>query len=86
MTTQLSVMIGCPWYVQVRPETAFSMAQTYLRLAMDGPAFISGVFDCPSIGLARARLVAQFMASDCTHLLMCDADMSFEPAGGDPAA
>ena len=54
MTDQPSVMIGCPWYVQVRPETAFSMAQTYLRLAMDGPTFISGVFDCPSIGLARA--------------------------------
>ena len=71
------VMIACPWYVQVRPQTAFAIAQTYLSLALDGPTFIAGVFDCPSVGHARARLVAQFMASDCTHMLMVDADMAF---------
>jgi hypothetical protein len=70
------VLIGAPWY-KVEPETAFCVAQTYLRLAMDGPAFIDGRFYCASVCHARARLVAQFMAMDCSHLLMIDGDMTF---------
>ena len=28
---------------------------------------------------ARSRLVAQFLASDATHILFCDADIGFQP-------
>jgi hypothetical protein len=70
------VLIACPWR-GCRPETAFCMAQTYLRLTLDGPTFITGIFDCASIAHARNRLVAQFMAMDCSHLLMMDGDMTW---------
>lgn len=35
--------------------------------------------DCAWIGHARAAIVAKFMASDCTHLLMIDNDVSWQP-------
>lgn len=77
MTGKPCVLLGAPWYTS-RPETCFALTQTYLRLAMDGPVYIAGVFDNPSVAHARCRLLAQFMAMpQCTHLLMVDGDMGW---------
>lgn len=71
------VLIGAPWYT-TRPETAWALTQTYTRLAMDGPVYMTGIFDNPSIAHARNRLVAQFMSMpQCTHLLQTDGDMGW---------
>ena len=71
-----SVLLSLPWYI-CRPETAICLAQTYVQLAAEQPTYIALIQDCPSIGHARSRLVAQFMASPCTHMLMIDGDMAW---------
>lgn len=80
MSKKPCVLIGLAWYGGPRGETAIAMMQTYLRLSLDGQTYVTGIFDCSSVGHARARLVARFMAMpQCTHLWMVDADMLFEP-------
>lgn len=76
-----SLLIGVPCYPpSVSIHHYFSGLRTLaLLLEQRLPCAITAAADCALVGHARADLVAQFLATDATHLLMVDADVGWEP-------
>lgn len=71
-------MIGTPAYAGLSPGYVTSLVSLTSTLSARGiSARIHFVTSNAIIELARAEIVAAFLASDCTHLLMVDSDITF---------
>ena len=64
---------------KVSIHTMSSILRTQSGLAKQGIQISFDMFDFAEVSVARNILAARFIASDCTHLLFCDDDISFEP-------
>ncbi len=60
-------------------HTMSSVLRIQSGLAKQGIGISFDVFNFAEISVARNILAARFIKSDCTHLLFCDDDISFEP-------
>ena len=75
-----SVMIGTPAHHDVAVTYAISLAGTVSLLERSGISHeIRVVVGCSHLPKARNELVAEFLASDKTDLLMVDSDMGWAP-------
>jgi hypothetical protein len=77
----MKLMLSCPsltGQVSCIHKTAATL--TGIACIQAGVGFqTSDVVGCGVIEAARAIQLAKFMASDCTHILMVDADIGWEP-------
>jgi len=65
------VMISCPWYREVAPQTAFSFAQLRDRRRTSTVLNFGDAF----IAHCRNHIADIFLKSDCEYLLTVDSDM-----------
>jgi hypothetical protein len=73
-----SVFIAVPVYRDVQPNTSATLDALIARLKANGirGSVVIAQSSAP-IDRIRSELGAQFLATDCTHMLMIDADVSF---------
>ena len=64
---------------KVSIHTMASAMRTQSGLMKQDIAMSFDMFSFAEVSVARNVLAARFLESDCTHLLFCDADISFEP-------
>lgn len=64
---------------KVSIHTMASVLRTQSALAKQGIQVMFDMLDFAEVSVARNILAARFIASDCTHMLFCDDDISFEP-------
>ena len=79
MNKQLSLMVGTPMYggkaEAVYIETVLHIKHWCMKNNVD--LEFCFIIDQSSISHARDNIAAEFLASDCTHLLFLDADVGF---------
>lgn len=77
----LKLMIATPYYMQQEfARYGDSMLETVRMLEMSGVAWQKQSLNGDSyIDRAKNTIIANFLESDCTDLLMIDSDMSFSP-------
>jgi hypothetical protein len=78
----MKLMLSCPSLDgRVTCLHKTSAALTGIACIQAGIGFqTSDVVGCGIIDAARSIQIAKFMASDCTHILMVDGDIAWEPA------
>ena len=77
----MSLFLATPIHGDASAAFAESMAVTMATFARDRVGFERFVVHGDSlVHRARNAIAHRFLASDCTHLLMVDADMEFSPA------
>ena len=74
------LMIGTPCHQSQTPEYGHAMNVFAGEMAkVNGHVTVARQLQCSLVTKARNLIVDKFLASDCTHLLFCDADQDFEP-------
>lgn len=77
----MKIFLATPAYGGVCSEYARSLVAVAYACAKNGIELVYATFDgCCYVTKARDVLFAQFLASDCTHLLWIDSDMAFTPS------
>jgi hypothetical protein len=79
-TARPKVFVGTPTANGVvTSDTALCVTQMIAQLREAGIGSLYRVVDGPNLMIQRDMLAQAFLSSDCTHLLLVDANMRFQP-------
>ncbi len=73
------LMVGTPCHNSLAPQYTYSMIRLTGEMASVKASMTVTFVIGSLLDKARCQISEKFLASDCTHLLFCDADQGFEP-------